>query len=61
MPAGYLFAVIDNTGKVLYHSDRARNLNENLGDEFSNRSRLMSAIGAHTKDVFVTDLLRNEI
>jgi hypothetical protein len=60
MPVGYSFAVIDNAGKVLYHSDRARNLNENLRDEFSNGSRLMSSIAAHTTDVFVTDYYGKE-
>jgi hypothetical protein len=60
MPLGYSFAVIDNRGNVLYHSDKTRNLNENLSDEFSNGGRLMSSIVAHTKDVFITDYYGKE-
>ena len=60
MPVGYLFAIIDNAGNVLYHSDKTRNLNENLREEFSNSSRLMSSIAAHTTDVFVTDYYGKE-
>src|SRR4029079_17926959 len=35
LPLGYLFAITDHEGNVLYHSDSTRNGNENLLEEFS--------------------------
>lgn len=52
LPVGYKFALIDNSAKVLYHSDAARNLNENLLNELSQHERLRSCIEARTSDVF---------
>lgn len=40
MPPAYTFAMIDRSGKVLYHSDSTRNLNENLFEEFSEEKKL---------------------
>jgi hypothetical protein len=51
---GYQFAVINNSGKVLYHSDRSRNINEDLLTELSEKNRLRSALEARTEDVFKT-------
>ena len=44
MPAGYSFAIIDETGSVRYHSKMERNLNENLLEEFSNNQELKDAL-----------------
>lgn len=44
IPPGYAFAVIDYNGRVLYHSDTTKNLNENLFDEFSDEKNLQSSI-----------------
>ncbi|PZF74140.1 PDC sensor domain-containing protein [Taibaiella soli] len=57
LPAGYLFAVTDQSGKVLYHSDKTHNLNENLFTEFSEGNRLRSNIEARTNDEFLTKYL----
>ena len=35
MIAGYTFAVVNNNGLVLFHSDTDKNLNENLQDELT--------------------------
>ncbi len=55
LPAGYQFAIIDDKAKVLYHADVARNLNENLLNEFSEKERLKSCLEARTKDIFTTN------
>lgn len=52
LPAGYKFAIIDDRAKVLYHSDAARNLNENLLNELSENEKLRSCIEARTSDAF---------
>jgi len=57
LPAGYLFAVTDPSGKVLYHSDKTHNLNENLVTEFSEGNRLFSNLQAKTNDEFLTKYL----
>ena len=54
LPPGYQFAIIDKTGKVLYHSEEVRNLNENLVTEFSESNRLRSSLEARTADAFLT-------
>ncbi len=54
LPAGYLFAVVDRLGRVLYHSEKYRNLNENLLEEFSDKTHLQSCLQAKTGDVFST-------
>ncbi|MDN3658035.1 cache domain-containing protein [Ferruginibacter paludis] len=53
-PVGYTFAMIDEAGKVLYHSDSARNLNENLLSELSENEKLRSCIEARTSDAFTS-------
>ncbi|HRH61144.1 MAG TPA: cache domain-containing protein, partial [Chitinophagaceae bacterium] len=55
MPGGYGFAVIDNSGKVMYHSDKYRNLNENLTEEFTENDELKSCLVAHSKKAFRTE------
>lgn len=54
LPTGYQFAMISREGKVLYHSEKSRNLNEILPDEFSNRNDLLSCLEAQTGDDFRT-------
>ncbi|QRR01402.1 cache domain-containing protein [Dyadobacter sandarakinus] len=44
IPPGYAFAMIDYNGRVLYHSDSTKPLNENLFDEFSEQRNLQSSI-----------------
>lgn len=55
MPAGYSFAITDFNGKVLYFSDSARNLNENLLEEFSAAGNLKRIFISHTAESFRTD------
>ena len=55
LPAGYSFVVVNDNGKVLYHSQSFRNLNENLLDEFSNKEALQSNLLAHSEANFSTD------
>lgn len=55
LPAGYLFAVTDNHGKVLYHSEKSKNLTENLLQEFSANQHLGSYFQAKASGVFSTD------
>jgi CarboxypepD_reg-like domain len=55
LPAGYLFAVTDNRGKVLYHSEKSKNLTENLLQEFSESQELESYFQAKSPGVFSTD------
>jgi hypothetical protein len=52
MPDGFQFAIIDNNGRVLYHSRASRNLNENLKDEFADSSQLVSSIEAKSDTSF---------
>lgn len=54
LPAGYVFAVTDREGKVLYHSDKSKNLNENILQEFSDRDYLQSYYEAKTPGNFTT-------
>lgn len=49
---GYQFAVIDRSGKVLYHSDPDRNLNEDFLTEISEQKKLRSVLEARVKDAF---------
>jgi hypothetical protein len=54
LPPGYHFAVINQAGKVLYHTYPSRNLNENLVTEFSEKERLTSILEARTEETFAT-------
>lgn len=55
LPAGYSFAIIDNNGKVLYHSMKARNLNENVKSEFYDSASITSCINFRLESEFITD------
>lgn len=55
LPAGYSFAIIDNNGKVLYHSMKARNLNENVKSEFYDSASITSCINFRLENEFITD------
>lgn len=55
LPAGYQFALIDQKGNVLYHSEPSHNLNENLLDKFSATTELQSSLNSHTEATFVTN------
>ena len=57
LPAGYQFALIDQSGDVLYHSQSSHNLNENLLDKFSASKELQSSLNAHSEATFLTDYL----
>lgn len=54
LPSGYVFAVTDNSGKVLYHSDKTKNLNENVLEEFSDGDYLQSYYETKTPGNFVS-------
>ncbi|HEY0059062.1 MAG TPA: cache domain-containing protein, partial [Flavisolibacter sp.] len=60
LPPGYQFAMVDKTGKVLYHSDRSRNLNENLVTEFSEHERLTGILESRTEGAFGTSYFGRE-
>jgi hypothetical protein len=62
LPQGYMFAMIDNSGRVLYHSVATWNLNESLQDEFTGNGRKMltSALQSHTGSVFTTEYFGRE-
>jgi hypothetical protein len=47
LPAGFAFAVINDAGQVQFHSDRQRNVHENLLVETDQNARLQSIINAH--------------
>jgi hypothetical protein len=44
LPNGYMAAIIDKKGKVIYHSDNKKNFNEDLKSEFLNYESLNKAI-----------------
>jgi hypothetical protein len=44
LPSGYGFAVIDNDGKVLFHSDETHHLGENFFQECDDNRQLLSAV-----------------
>ena len=52
VPPGLGFAVIDQDGKVLFHSDSRRNLRENLFEETDGEGRLRQAVFARTASTF---------
>ena len=60
IPEGYQFAIIDDQGNVLYHSDEARNLNENLLSEFSESEKLLGNLEARTDGSFTTKYFGKE-
>jgi hypothetical protein len=54
LTTGFHFAIIEANGRVLYHSDSTRNLNENMIDEFSERDQLVSCLQSRSQEVFLT-------
>ena len=48
-PAGFGFSLIDDNGKVLFHSDPDKNLAENFLDEFSESSELQGLLRSGNK------------
>ncbi len=54
LPMGNGFCIIDNTGKVIFHSDRTKNLSENFIEECSARDDLKSAMYSRTPNYFST-------
>ena len=54
LPTGFLFAIADKGGNVLYHSEPSRNLNENLLNVFSKSSQLKSFLDAGIPGSFAT-------
>lgn len=54
MPAGKSFAIVDKGGKVLYHTQKKRNLNENLLKELSESGQLKSCMEASFANGFRT-------
>jgi hypothetical protein len=60
LPPGYIFAMIDRDGKVLYHSQKTKNLNENLFKEFSKPESLLSSIRTGSTGTFVTGYFGQE-
>ncbi|WP_316829944.1 cache domain-containing protein [Pedobacter aquatilis] len=60
LPSGFLFAIINNEGKVLYHSNASKNLNENLLNEFSEKEKLKTAVLTHGNAFFYTQYLGRE-
>ena len=50
LPPGFAFAVIDHSGKVLFHSDHQRNGNEDFFVEPDNNRRLRAQVAAHSAD-----------
>jgi len=60
LPTGYLFAITDQAGNVLYHSEPSRNLNENLLKVFSKSNQLKSCLDATVQGTFSTRYYGNE-
>lgn len=48
VPAGYGFCIVDRSGKVYFHSDRNKALNENFAEECRNDPALISALYERT-------------
>lgn len=61
MPDGYQFAIINNGGKVLYHSITNRNLNENLKSEFADSTSLVSCLEARSDTGFTATYYGREL
>ncbi len=59
LPTGFLFAITDQLGNVLYHSDSIRNLNENLLQVFSKSDELKSCLDANAAGSFFTKYYGN--
>ena len=49
LPPGYQFAIIDASGKVWFHSETEKNLNENFIDETSEDRKLIAALNSRSE------------
>ena len=49
LPQGFGFAIIDDSGKVWFHSRKDRNLQENFFEETEDNNRLRSSIFGHSE------------
>jgi hypothetical protein len=54
LPPGFEFAIVDQEGKVQFHSDTQRNVHENLFLETDRNPRLQSLIFAHSEGALST-------
>ncbi|HTE26616.1 PDC sensor domain-containing protein [Flavitalea sp.] len=52
LPLGYSFCIVDATGKVFFHKEVIRNLNENFLQECSNRELIQPILTLRTPDFF---------
>ncbi|MEX0966364.1 MAG: cache domain-containing protein [Bacteroidia bacterium] len=59
-PAEYGFAIIDQQGEVLFHSDKSKNLQQNLLQEFGNSNALISGISGGSGYAFQTQYAARE-
>ncbi|MBL9176223.1 MAG: cache domain-containing protein [Verrucomicrobiales bacterium] len=55
LPPGYLFAVVDSAGRVLFHGDARRNQQEDLLVECDSNPRLAAALAGRGVDTFSGD------
>jgi hypothetical protein len=60
MQPGYQFAVIDNKGNVLYHTDASRNTQENFIDETEQNTALRSHLFAQKEGTFTANYYGKE-
>ncbi len=59
LPLGFGFAVINETGDVLYHSDDEASLVENIFVETSQNKQLITAVNYHSQALSPIDLVLN--
>jgi len=59
LPPGYQFVIIDKIGKVWFHSQTEKNLNENFIDETGQDRRLIAAINGRTEVMITLDYDRS--
>ncbi len=57
LPPGFGYCVVDNDGKVLFHSDETRNLRENFFEECDNDRLLRSAVFGRMREFANTQYL----
>ncbi len=57
---GFTYCIINMQGKVLYHSDKTKQLNEDLFKEFSEHNTLSAALDAHSDKLFTTKYSGNQ-
>jgi hypothetical protein len=60
LPTGFIFAITDKSGKVLYHSNTTRNLNDSLPDGFSAVKELRSCYEGKATGDFTTRYSGND-